>query len=85
MEKRPEGPGYEAWFAAIKAKYPDAYGRTSGEYGWTELSCNDKGPTLTPRMSGPYWTDVSSRSYSQQYLVGKYDHVSDTGKLFVPL
>jgi hypothetical protein len=85
MEKRPMGAGYEAWFKAIKAKYPDAYGRTTGEYGWSSLGFNNNGPTLTPHMSGPHYTDVSSRAYSSQYLVGSYDHTSDKGRLFVCL
>jgi hypothetical protein len=87
VAKRPLGAGYEAWFTAIKAKYPDAYPRTVGEYGWSTLGVdkNSGYPTLTPHMSGPYWTDVSSRTYSSSHLVGSYDHTSDTGKLFVTL
>jgi ribosomal protein L33 len=82
---RPVGSNYAAWLDAIKAKYPDACPRTQGEYGWSSLGCDDNGPTLTPHMSGPYWTDVSSRTYSTRLLVGKYDHVADTGVLYAPL
>jgi hypothetical protein len=85
MQKRPEGSNYQAWFDAIKAKYPDAVARTAGEYGWSTLDADDNGPTLTPHMSGPHWTDVSSHSYSQQKLVGTFNHTSNTGKMFAPL
>jgi len=83
--KRPMGSNYEAWLAAIKAKWPDAYPRTTGEYGWSTLGCDDKGPTLTPHMSGPHYTDVSARSYSQQYLIGSFDHTSNTARNFAPV
>ena len=82
---RPNGSNYQAWFDAIRAKYPDAYGRTTGEYGWSTLEVGATGPALTPHNDGPMWTDVSARSYSCSHLIGTFDHVSNTGKLFVNL
>lgn len=82
MGTRPKGSNYEAWFEKIKAKYPDAYARTTGENGWSTLGFDNKGPTLTPHASGPHYTDVSSASYSTQWLVGTFDHTSNTGKYF---
>lgn len=87
MEKRPIGSNYAAWFAAAQAKYPDACERTTGEYGWTTLG-NDQYTgelALTPHNSGPHYTDVSSRAYSTQRLVGTFDHTSNTGKYFAPI
>jgi hypothetical protein len=85
MEKRPLGTNYEAWLEKIKAKYPDAFGRTTGEFGWSTLGCDTNGPTLTPSNNGPYYTDVSSRTYSSRRLVGSFNHNTNTGKLFVDL
>ena len=85
MAERPLAPGYEAWMEKIKAKYPDAYGRTTGQHGWSRLGGDGNGPTLTPHMSGPFYTDVSAESYSRQWLVGTYNHNTDTGKIFAPM
>ena len=82
MEKRPMGSNYEAWLAAILAKYPDACARTTGEHGWSTLGGDGNGPTLTPRPDGPHYTDVSSRAYSSQHLVGSFNHNTNTGKYF---
>lgn len=83
--ERALGAGYEAWMEKIKAKYPDAYGRTTGQHGWNRLGGDGNGPTLTHEITGPFYTDVSSESYSRQWLVGTYDHNTDTGKIFAPL
>jgi len=87
MNKRPVGSNYQAWFAAIVAKYPDARERTTGEYGWTTLGTDPYTgePALTPHNSGPYYTDVSSREYSIQRLVGTFDHTTNKGKYFAPV
>lgn len=82
---RPQGSNYQAWFDQIQTKYPDAYAYTIGANGWSTLNSNDKGPTLTPHMSGPHYTDVSAASYSKQRLVGTFDHNLNSGKIFAPL
>lgn len=85
--ERALGAGYEAWMEKIKAKYPDAYGRTTGQHGWSRLGGDKNGPTLTHESTGPFYTDVSSATYSPsgQWLVATYDHNTDTGKIFAPL
>lgn len=87
MEKRPVGSNYEAWFAAALAKYPDAVARTTGEYGWTTLGTDQYTGELAliPHNSGPYYTDVSSRTYSRQRLIGTFDHTTNKGKYFAPV
>jgi hypothetical protein len=80
---KPNGSGYDAWFKKIKAKYPDATARTTGENGWSRLGFKDDKPTLTPRDDGPHYTDVSSEKYSRQRLVGTFNHSTNTGKYFV--
>ena len=82
---RPQGSNYQAWLDQIKAKYPDAYARTTGANGWSTLGSNSKGPTLTPHMSGPHYTDVSAASSSNRRLVGTFDHNLNSGKVFAPL
>lgn len=82
---REKGSNYQAWFDKIKAKYPDAYARTTGSNGWSTLGGDGNGPTLTPHMSGPHYTDVSSASYSSQRLVGSFDHNLNEGKYFAPV
>ena len=82
---REKGSNYQAWFDKIVAKYPDADAQTTGEYGWTALGINNNGPTLTPHMSGPHFTDVSSASYSKWKIVGSFDHNTNKGKYFAPV
>jgi len=80
------GAGYQAWLDSITAKYPDAYARTIGSYGWDSLGCEPDGsPSLIHSDGGPHYTDVSSRTYSTQRLVGSYNHNTDTYRLFVTL
>lgn len=55
---------------------PDARTRTVGEHGWSSLETDDKGPLLKPHDGGLYYTDVSSKAYSTQKLVGSFDHVA---------
>ena len=85
MGQREQGSNYTEWLEKLKAKYPDAYARTTGANGWTALGGDGNGPTLTPHMSGPHYTDVSSASYSTQRLVGSFNHNTNEGKYFAPM
>lgn len=85
MTQRAEGSNYAEWLEKIKAKYPDAYARTTGATGWSSLGVNADGPTLTPHQSGPHYTNVSAASYSTQRLVGCFDHNANEGEYFAPI
>ena len=85
MTPRPKGSAYEAWLAPLQAKYPDAVCRHTGEYGWRRLDIDNSRPALVAQDGGAFYTDVSSKSYSPQWLIGKFDHVTNTGKYFVPV
>jgi hypothetical protein len=83
MTKRPQGSKFEAWFTKLKELYPDAVARNHGAYGWSELGADDNGPTLTPHDLSPHYTTASSQTYSSLYLLGEFNHNTNTGEYFV--
>ena len=74
-------PEFTHWKDQCKTINSTAYFRTVGEHGWHSFENIDNELTIVPQ-DGPCWTDAAQTGENRRYLIGKFNHNTNTGKFY---